>query len=61
MRVDARVERAVPPPMSGIHDLPLFVAAGLILNVTPGSDLAYIAARGARGGFRSGAAALSRD
>ena len=44
--------------MIGIHDLPLFVAAGLVLNVTPGPDMAYIAARGASGGFRSGAAAV---
>jgi threonine/homoserine/homoserine lactone efflux protein len=41
----------------GIHDLPLFVLAGLLLNVTPGPDMAYIAARGAAGGFRAGAAA----
>ncbi|HVF65010.1 MAG TPA: LysE family translocator [Casimicrobiaceae bacterium] len=43
--------------MIGIHDLPLFVLAGLLLNVTPGPDMAYIAARGATGGFRAGAAA----
>ncbi len=43
--------------MIGIHDLPLFVAAGLLLNVTPGPDMAYIAARAAAGGFRDGAAA----
>jgi len=43
--------------VNGIHDLGLFVAAGLLLNVTPGPDLAYIAARAAVGGFRSGAAA----
>ena len=43
--------------MTGIHDLALFVAAGLLLNVTPGPDMAYIAARGAAGGFRAGAAA----
>ncbi len=43
--------------MNGIHDLGLFVAAGLLLNVTPGPDLAYIAARGAAGGFRAGVAA----
>jgi threonine/homoserine/homoserine lactone efflux protein len=43
--------------MPGIHDLWLFVAAGLLLNVTPGPDMAYIAARGAAGGFRAGAAA----
>jgi threonine/homoserine/homoserine lactone efflux protein len=43
--------------MSGIHDLALFVAAGLLLNVTPGPDMAYIAARSAAGGFRDGVAA----
>lgn len=43
--------------MSGIHDLPLFIVAGLLLNLTPGPDMAYIAARGAAGGFRAGAAA----
>src|SRR5215813_2537066 len=43
--------------MTGIHDLGLFVVAGLLLNVTPGPDMAYIAARSAAGGFRSGVAA----
>ena len=43
--------------MIGVHDLPLFVLAGLLLNVTPGPDMAYIAARGAAGGFRAGLAA----
>ncbi len=43
--------------MIGVHDLALFVAAGLLLNVTPGPDMAYIAARGAAGGFRAGIAA----
>jgi len=43
--------------MSGIHDLGWFVLAGLLLNVTPGPDMAYIAARGAAGGFRDGFAA----
>jgi len=43
--------------MSGIHDLGWFVLAGLLLNVTPGPDMAYIAARGAAGGFRDGVAA----
>ena len=43
--------------MIGVHDLPLFVLAGLLLNITPGPDMAYIAARGAAGGFRAGAAA----
>jgi threonine/homoserine/homoserine lactone efflux protein len=43
--------------MTGIHDLGLFVLAGLVLNVTPGPDMAYIAARSAAGGFRAGVAA----
>lgn len=43
--------------MTDIHDLGLFIAAGLLLNVTPGPDLAYIAARSAAGGFRAGIAA----
>ena len=43
--------------MTGVHDIWLFVAAGLLLNITPGPDLAYIAARAAAGGFRDGAAA----
>ena len=43
--------------MDGIHDLALFVAAGLLLNLTPGPDMAYIAARSVAGGFHDGAAA----
>ena len=43
--------------MIGVHDLPLFIVAGLVLNLTPGPDMAYIAARGAIGGFRAGCAA----
>jgi len=43
--------------MTGIHDVALFIAAGLLLNVTPGPDMAYIAARGTQGGFRAGLAA----
>ena len=44
--------------MTGVHDIGLFVLAGLLLNVTPGPDMAYIAARSAAGGFREGAAAV---
>ncbi|MEP7276626.1 MAG: LysE family transporter, partial [Betaproteobacteria bacterium] len=43
--------------MSGVHDLALFVVAGLLLNLTPGPDMAYIAARAAAGGLRDGVAA----
>ncbi len=44
--------------MFGIHDLPLFILAGLLLNITPGPDMLYIAGRTARQGFRSGLAAV---
>jgi threonine/homoserine/homoserine lactone efflux protein len=43
--------------MSGVHDLWLFVGAGLLLNLTPGPDMAYIGARAAAGGLRDGIAA----
>jgi threonine/homoserine/homoserine lactone efflux protein len=43
--------------MNGVHDLTLFVAAGLLLNLTPGPDMAYIVACSAAGGLRDGAAA----
>jgi threonine/homoserine/homoserine lactone efflux protein len=43
--------------MLGIHDFWLFVAAGLLLNVTPGPDMAYIVARSAQLGWRGGATA----
>jgi threonine/homoserine/homoserine lactone efflux protein len=41
----------------GIHDLGLFVASGLLLNVTPGPDTAYIVGRSVQLGWRGGAAA----
>ena len=44
--------------MTGVHDLALFVAAGWLLNLTPGPDMAYIAARSASGGFHDGVAAM---
>ena len=33
--------------MSAITDLSLFIAAGLLLNVTPGADMLYVLSRGA--------------
>ena len=41
----------------GIHDLGLFVLSGLLLNITPGPDTAYIVGRSVQGGWRGGAAA----
>jgi threonine/homoserine/homoserine lactone efflux protein len=43
--------------MFGVHDLALFVAAGLLLNVTPGPDTLYILSRTAGHGWRGGAVA----
>jgi len=43
--------------MLGIHDLPLFIVSGLLLNITPGPDTAYIVGRSAQLGWRGGAAA----
>jgi len=43
--------------MLGIHDLWLFIVSGLLLNVTPGPDTAYIVGRSLQIGWRGGAAA----
>jgi threonine/homoserine/homoserine lactone efflux protein len=43
--------------MLGIHDLWLFVLSGLLLNITPGPDTAYIIGRSVLMGWRGGAAA----
>jgi threonine/homoserine/homoserine lactone efflux protein len=43
--------------MFGIHDLPLFVLAGLLLNITPGPDMMYIIGRSTGQGWKAGAAA----
>ena len=43
--------------MLGIHDLWLFVVAGLVLNITPGPDTAYIVGRSVQLGWRGGCAA----
>lgn len=41
----------------GIHDFALFVAAGLLLNITPGPDTLYIVGRSTTQGNRAGAMA----
>jgi threonine/homoserine/homoserine lactone efflux protein len=43
--------------MFGIHDLWLFVLAGLLLNITPGPDMALVMARSMRDCARAGAVA----
>ncbi len=43
--------------MLGITDLWLFVIAGLLLNITPGPDMAFIMGRSAQLGARAGAVA----
>jgi threonine/homoserine/homoserine lactone efflux protein len=42
----------------GIHDLWLFIFSGLLLNITPGPDTAYIIGRSLQLGWRGGAAAV---
>ncbi len=42
---------------SGIDHIGLFIAAGLLLNLTPGPDVLYIVGNGLRGGWRGGAVA----
>jgi threonine/homoserine/homoserine lactone efflux protein len=43
--------------MFGIHDLPLFVVSGLLLNILPGPDSLLIMTRSATQGARAGFAA----
>ena len=40
-----------------IHHLPLFITAGLLLNLTPGPDMLYVAGTSAARGTRAGIAA----
>src|SRR5438309_448847 len=42
------------PCMPHLHSLALFLAAGLALNLTPGPDMLYVAARGAGEGRAAG-------
>jgi threonine/homoserine/homoserine lactone efflux protein len=43
--------------MAGIHDYWLFLAAGVLLNLTPGQDTMFIIGRALSGGSRAGVAA----
>jgi len=38
----------------GVHDLCLFVLSGLLLNISPGPDIAYIAGRSMQLGWKGG-------
>ena len=40
--------------MFGIHDLGLFIAAGLLFNITPAADFLFILGRSAGCGFGAG-------
>src|ERR1700686_2329008 len=44
--------------MLGIHELWLFIISGLLLNITPGPDTAYIIGRSVQFGWRGGVAAV---
>ena len=44
--------------MLGIHEFWLFIISGLLLNVTPGPDTAYIVGRSVQLGWRGGATAV---
>lgn len=41
--------------MFGIHDLALFIASGVLLNLTPGADVAFIVSQSASRGWKIGA------
>jgi len=43
--------------MPGIHDFGLFIVSGLLLNIAPGPDTAYIVGRSMQMGWRGGVAA----
>ena len=43
--------------MLGIHGFGLFLAAGVLLNLTPGQDTMFIIGQSLTGGFRTGVAA----
>ena len=43
--------------MPGTHELILFIAAGLLLNLTPGADTLYIVSRSTAQGAGAGAVA----
>ncbi|MGJ7918192.1 LysE family translocator [Massilia sp. LXY-6] len=47
----------MPAQFLGIHDLPVFILSGLLLNILPGPDSLLIMTRSATQGWRAGSAA----
>ena len=47
--------------MPGVHDFALFVASGILLNLTPGADTLYIVTRATTLGRKAGAVAAARQ
>ncbi len=47
----------MPAQFLGIHDLPVFIVSGLLLNILPGPDSLLIMTRSATQGWRAGSAA----
>ena len=43
----------------GIDNLALFVAAGIVLNLTPGPDVLFIVTQALKSGWRTGAVAAA--
>src|SRR5712671_5211301 len=56
-----RLTPTASSPMLGIHELWLFVLSGLLLNITPGPDTAYILGRSIQLGWRGGRAVGAAD
>src|SRR5262249_6492286 len=53
----ARLPRTADGVTLPIHDLPLFMAAGLLLNLTPGPDMLFVVGSSAAPGRRAGVVA----
>src|SRR3954464_12447594 len=52
-----RSSRPEEPAMPDLHQLLLFVAAGILLNLTPGPDVLYIVSHALRTGAKAGVVA----
>src|SRR3954464_4766006 len=52
-----RSSRPEEPAMPDLHHLVLFIAAGILLNLTPGPDVLYIVTNSLRSGAKAGVVA----